>query len=327
MAKTKLINMAKTNPQLTKQKNQLLKLYRQALQDGVPIQDLNKKVNYFLKQDKASLKGEEHLDEQIKLNFWGRLPKMMRVGATFLPLALIVFGLVLALSAMWPIIDYYLPWKKEEEITLLSPIPHSQLLLGNPLISAKAQVEVQENSATDYSVEIEPVILDQALDFTDLTNWFSDDLENMELSTSEFIEYTLDIPSLEISNAKVRVGGSDLNQSLIHYPGTGLPGQLGAPVIFGHSVLRQFYNPSENNSRRYNSIFSKIMTLEKGDKIFLTYENVKYTYVVQGKTEVKADDTFILAQRVDVRQLKLVTCVPEGTTLRRGVITAQLVKE
>jgi len=171
------------------------------------------------------------------------------------------------------------------------------------------------------------VILDQDLDFTDLTNWFSDDLENVELSTSEFIEYTLDIPRLGISNAKVRVGGSDLNQSLIHYPGTGMPGQLGAPVIFGHSVLRQFYNPSENNPRRYNSIFSKIMTLEKGDKIYLTYDNVKYTYVVQGKTEVKADDTFILAQRVDVRQLKLVTCVPEGTTLRRGVITAQLVKE
>jgi sortase A len=315
--------MAKTNHQLTKQKKQLLKLYRQALKEGIPIQDLNKKVNYFLKQDNASLKGEEHLDEQIKLNFWERLPKVIRLGATFFPLALIVFGLVLALSAMWPIIDYYLPWKKQEEISLLSPILHSQLLLGSPLISAKAQ---EEDNIADYTAETEPVILDQALDFTDLTNWFSDDLENVQLSTSEFIEYTLDIPSLEISNAKVRVGGSDLNQSLIHYPGTGLPGQLGAPVIFGHSVLRQFYNPSENNPRRYNSIFSKIMTLEKGEKIFLTYENVKYTYVVQGKTEVKPDDTFILAQRIDVRQLKLVTCTPEGTTLRRGVITAQLVK-
>jgi LPXTG-site transpeptidase (sortase) family protein len=69
------------------------------------------------------------------------------------------------------------------------------------------------------------------------------------------------------------------------------------------------------------------MTLENGDRIYLTYDNVKYTYVVQGKTEVKPDDTFILAQRIDVRQLKLVTCVPEGTVLRRGVVTAQLVKE
>ena len=171
------------------------------------------------------------------------------------------------------------------------------------------------------------MILDQALDFTDLSNWFNEDLEVAELATSEFVEYSLDIPSLNISNAKVRVGGNDLNQSLIHYPGTGLPGQLGAPVIFGHSVLRQFYNPSEKNPRRYNSIFSKIMLLEKGDKIYLTKDGVKYTYLVQSRTEVKPDDTFILAQRYDVRQLKLVTCTPEGTTLRRGVVTAQLVKE
>lgn len=319
--------MAKTNPQLSKQKKQLLKLYRQALKDGVAIQDLNKKVNYFLKQDQASKKGEQDLDEQIKLNFWRRLPKTIRVGATLLPLILIIFGFGLAISALWPLIDYYLPWNKQKEISLLSPIPHSQLLLSTPLISAQAQVNVEDEITGEIETQTEPVILDQDLDFTDLSNWFSNELDTEELATSEFVEYTLEIPSLNISNAKVRVGGNDLNQSLIHYPGTGLPGQLGAPVIFGHSVLRQFYNPSENNSRRYASIFSKIMLLEKGDKIYLTQDNVKYTYVVQSRTEVKPDDTFILAQRYDVRQLKLVTCTPEGTTLRRGVVTAQLVKE
>lgn len=316
--------MSKKDTQLNKQKKQLLQLYRQALQDGVAIQDIDKKINYYLKQDQASRKGEQDLDEQIKLNFWRRLPKTIRVGATIFPLALIVFGLILALSAMWPLIEYYLPWNKQDELALLSPIPHSQVLLSTPLISAQAQNDV-ESEVVDNPTE--PVILDQALDFTDLSNWFNEDLEIAELATSEFVEYSLDIPSLNISNAKVRVGGNDLNQSLIHYPGTGLPGQLGAPVIFGHSVLRQFYNPSEKNPRRYNSIFSKIMLLEKGDKIYLTKDGVKYTYLVQSRTEVKPDDTFILAQRYDVRQLKLVTCTPEGTTLRRGVVTAQLVKE
>lgn len=316
--------MSKKDTQLNKQKKQLLQLYRQALQDGVAIQDVDKKINYYLKQDQASRKGEQDLDEQIKLNFWRRLPKTIRVGATIFPLALIVFGLVLALSAMWPLIEYYLPWNKQDELALLSPIPHSQLLLSTPLISAQAQNDVEAEVVNNPT---EPVILDQALDFTDLSNWFNEDLEIAELATSEFVEYSLDIPSLNISNAKVRVGGNDLNQSLIHYPGTGLPGQLGAPVIFGHSVLRQFYNPSEKNPRRYNSIFSKIMLLEKGDKIYLTKDGVKYTYLVQSRTEVKPDDTFILAQRYDVRQLKLVTCTPEGTTLRRGVVTAQLVKE
>ncbi len=318
--------MAKKNSQSTLQKKQLLKLYRQALKDGVAIQDLNKKINYFLRQDAVSRKEEQVLDKQIKLSFWQRLPKKIRVGATLLPLALIVTGLILALSALWPLIDYYLPWKKQEELALLSPIPHSQLLLSTPLISAQARVDFEDEQENN-NANLGPVILDQALDFTDLSNWFSSDLEVPELNKSQFVEYTLDIPSLNVINAKVRVGGTDLNQSLIHYPGTALPGQLGAPVLFGHSVLRQFYNPSENNPRRYASIFSKIMLLERGEKIYLTHDNVKYTYIVQSKTEVKPDDTFILAQRYDVRQLKLVTCTPEGTTLRRGIITAQLVKD
>jgi LPXTG-site transpeptidase (sortase) family protein len=318
--------MAKKDSQPSLQKKQILKLYRQALKEGVAIQDLNKKVNYFLKQDVVSRKEEQVLDKQIKLNFWRRLPRRIRFGATLLPLALIAFGLVLALSALWPLIEYYLPWNKQEKLALLSPVPHSQLLLSTPLISAQAQVDLEESQA-NKSAENGPVILDQALDFTDLSNWFSSELDVPELNKSEFIEYTLDIPSLNITNAKVRVGGTDLNQSLIHYPGTGLPGQLGSPVLFGHSVLRQFYNPSENNPRRYTSIFSKIMLLERGEKIYLTHDNVKYTYIVQSKTEVKPDDTFILAQRYDVRQLKLVTCTPEGTTLRRGVVTAQLIKD
>jgi sortase A len=169
--------------------------------------------------------------------------------------------------------------------------------------------------------------LDSALDYTDLSNWFAGEQTAEELATPQAVEYTLEIPKVNIKGAKVIVGGTDLNHSLIQYPGTALPGQPGTPVIFGHSVLRQFYNPIETNPRRYTSIFSYIMTLQKGDKIFLTQDGVRYTYVVQSKSEVKPTDTYILSQRYDSRQLKLVTCVPEGTYLRRGVITAQLVKE
>ena len=68
------------------------------------------------------------------------------------------------------------------------------------------------------------------------------------------------------------------------------------------------------------------MTLKTGDEIYVTYDNVKYTYVVQEKTEVKPTDVYILSQKYDAQSLKLVTCTPEGTYLRRGVITAQLVK-
>lgn len=68
------------------------------------------------------------------------------------------------------------------------------------------------------------------------------------------------------------------------------------------------------------------MTLKAGDEIFVTYDGVKYRYLVQEKTEVQPEDVYILTQHYDVRQLKLVTCTPEGTYLRRGVVTAQLVQ-
>ncbi len=122
------------------------------------------------------------------------------------------------------------------------------------------------------------------------------------------------------------VGGTDLNSSLIAFKGTALPGNPGSPVIFGHSVLRQFYNPSEKNPRRYNSIFSTIMTLDIGDKIYVTSGGVKYTYAVSLKKEVNPEDVYILTQKYDAKQLKLVTCTPEGTYLRRGVVTAQLIE-
>jgi sortase A len=67
--------------------------------------------------------------------------------------------------------------------------------------------------------------------------------------------------------------------------------------------------------------------LEPGDRIYITQDNIRYTYVVQSKTDVKPTDTYILSQNYSSRTLKLVTCVPEGTYLRRGVVTAQLVKE
>jgi LPXTG-site transpeptidase (sortase) family protein len=66
------------------------------------------------------------------------------------------------------------------------------------------------------------------------------------------------------------------------------------------------------------------MTLKIGDEIIVRDDAITYTYKVTSKTEVKPTDVFILDQDQTSRQLKLVTCVPEGTTLRRGVVTAVL---
>jgi sortase A len=220
-------------------------------------------------------------------------------------------------NAVLPIAGYYvstLPDMKLRE--LQSPIPPEQIVQGFPQVYAQ-QVEVQQPTY------VQPVVLATQLDYTNLSHWFAG--LNPTQATEEH-EYVLSIPSIDINNAQVKIGGTNLNSSLIQYPGTADPGQPGAPVIFGHSVLRQFYNPEEDNKRRYVSIFSYIMTLKKGDKIFIKDGEVNYTYVVVDKMEVKPEDTYVLAQNPDEKLLKLITCVPEGTYLRRGVVIAQLVK-
>lgn len=307
-------------------KQELLGVYRQALLKNVPLSDLDAKVADFTKRSKANQNFEKQLDEKIESRFWRGIPQFMKVAAAAIPLILISVGIILAGSAAWPIISQVLPQADADSDGLLSPLSNTQLANTGNLVYAKSNI-IDENQAQDPVVLDEPIMLDYKLDYTDLSNWFGGQASEMDDLQYQVEEYRLDIPALEISNAKVRVGGTDLNKSLIQYPGTALPGEPGAPVIFGHSVLRQFYSPSEKNPRRYSSIFSKIMTLKSGDKIYLTYNNVKYTYQVQSNTEVQPTDTFILAQRYDARQLKLVTCVPEGTVLRRGVVIAQLIKD
>lgn len=230
----------------------------------------------------------------------------------------ITLGSLLLTSALWPIISYFLFVSPNLEAgKLVSPLPDVPVLRQTPTIPTVQAAGTET---------IRPKIIQNDLDYTDLSSWFGEGDQANALAnvTTETKDYVITIPSLGVEQAVVKIGGTNLDNNLIQYPGTAEPGQYGAPVIFGHSILRQFYNPSVKNTRRYMSIFSKIMTLKPGDKIYIDYDNIRYTYSVLKKVEVKPSDTYILEQEYSAKQLKIVTCVPEGTYLRRGVVLAQL---
>lgn len=312
-------------------KSELISLYRQALVNGQPVQEIEKKIQRLVTRQSVSARMEKKDDTAVLRALQKQVPWYVRWGAMLVPFCLLVVGIGLIGNAAVPILNAYLQGRDTRELSsLLTPVPSTELLEVNPLIIGLARADVA--SGTPRRV-IEPVMLHNELDYTDLSNWFVGNqdalstLQHVTVSTENSEEtYTLEIPKLKVSNAKVVIGGTDLNSSLIQYPGTANPGEKGAPVIFGHSVLRQFYNPSEKNPRRYTSLFSTIMTLQKGDEIILIQDGVKYTYIVQEKLEVKPEDTYILNQRYDSSQLKLVTCVPEGTYLRRGIVVASLLQ-
>jgi sortase A len=172
----------------------------------------------------------------------------------------------------------------------------------------------------------EPKILSD-LDYTKASSWFPGSTQN-ELFTAPIVNdgnvpefYSIDIPSLGLSAVQVSLFNEDLTKHLVQYPQTALPGQLGSPVIFGHSTLPQFFDP-----KKYTTIFSTLPKIKPGADIFVKYKDQEYTYRVTKTIEVKPSELWVLKQNFNAKTLKVVTCVPPGTTLRRLVVEASLIE-
>lgn len=217
-------------------------------------------------------------------------------------LVLITIGITALTTVMYPLINYQL---------FISP--HFQ---RQNVISPLADNEI--NAVTfAQTPSFVPEVINTAMDYTDAANWYPQ-LETKK-PEAKVNRYNFSIPKLGIKNAIVSVDSDDLKNSLVQYAGTSMPGTLGNPVIFGHSVLPQFFNP--NN---YVTIFSTLHTLAKGDEIIINYDGIEYHYIIRDMYEVKPDDLSPLAQTHDNYYLTVITCTPPGTYLRRLVIKATL---
>lgn len=218
------------------------------------------------------------------------------------------------------------PRRKKRRLSLLTGV----LLIGGIILLANVTLPIfiyQLRSKTNFSqsflsprTETNTQVLGEelAIDYTKPSSWFPT-APKLPPRPSKITHYTVSVPELKIKEATVEIGGEDLMKSLIHYPGTALPGQPGDTIIFGHSVLPQFFNP-EN----YKTIFSTLPTLEKGDEILVNFDGILYRYRVTKMFEVKPSDISVLAQHYDRRYLSLITCVPPGTYLKRLVVRARL---
>lgn len=218
-------------------------------------------------------------------------PERKKKRLSLLPGVLLIGGIILLANATLPIIFYQLRSKTNFSQPLLSPMSKTNnQVLGEEL----------------------------AIDYSKPSSWFPTALR-LPPRPSKITHYTLSIPKLKIEEAVVEIGGEDLMKSLIQYSGTALPGQYGNVVIFGHSVLPQFYNP-EN----YKTIFSTLPTIDKGDEILVNFDGILYRYQVNQMLEVEPSDTLVLAQYYDSQYLTLITCVPPGTYLKRLIVRARL---
>lgn len=158
-------------------------------------------------------------------------------------------------------------------------------------------------------------------DYNNANNWFiGANNHPLGLQLTPVSTFSLSVPKLNIKNANVTVDGPDLKKSLVGWATSVSPGSNGSVFVFGHSALPAFYSPSS-----YTTIFTHIYDLDYGDKIILDSDGVSYVYEVESKRIVKPDDLSVLEQRYDASRLVLITCLPAGTYLNRGVVTARLV--
>lgn len=158
----------------------------------------------------------------------------------------------------------------------------------------------------------------ESTNFLYVRNWLPPEVSQATPSGSTE-RYTLSIPKLKIADADTIIGGEDLSKGLIHYGGTALPGKNGTAVVFGHSVLPQFFNP-----KNYTTIFSTLHTLKKGDEIVVNFDGIEYTYRIFGFEIVDPQNTSYLEQKYDDAYLYLITCTPPGTYWKRLVVKARI---
>lgn len=221
---------------------------------------------------------------------------------------LLTVGIAAFTSVTYPILYYQIKLAPRlVTVRPVAPVPNSEVP-DNPIKTAQAA-----------EPRFVPEMINTTLDYTDADNWFPQAQAAAPAAQTPDMSYNLSIPKLAIDGANVVTTQSDLKKSLIHYPGTALPGDLGNTVVFGHSVLPQFFSPTN-----YVSIFSTLHTLEAGDEVVLNADGVIYRYRITDMYEVMPDNLTPLAQNYSGRYLTLITCTPPGTYLRRLIVKAEL---
>lgn len=219
----------------------------------------------------------------------------------------LTIGSFLLFWSFYPILSFEIYSRLFIQKHIATPVPRSDVA------SSLAEANSILGSYTVFSNNLR--------DFTQVNLWFPTKPQIREKEKISINEYFLSIPRLNIIDAKVLVGGSDLTKGLIQYLPQSMPGEAGNVVIFGHSTLPALYNPKD-----YKTIFTYLPSLEKGDKINVDVAGVRYDYEVYDMFVVNPDAVSVLEQQQDNSYLTVITCVPPGTYWKRLVVKAKLIK-
>jgi len=233
--------------------------------------------------------------KSIKINF----RSFGRIGGVILA----IFGISIIVYISFPLLIWQIalsPVFASEGIN--SPIPRTTI------VSPKTIKSLLSTSLKNLDTN-----------FDDASNWF----ENVNLKQGQLPInfYNMSIPSIGINNALISTQDTDLAHHMIHFGGSSLPPNKGTAIVFGHSTLPWLFDP--NN---YHTILANAYKIKVGDNLFITVNNITYTYKVFSLLVINPDDTSVLIQHYDDSYFELITCTPPGTVWQRLVIQARLEK-
>lgn len=143
-------------------------------------------------------------------------------------------------------------------------------------------------------------------------------------STPEVIipKINVEIPlvGFDLTSTDENAVENDLEDGVVHYPTTVLPGQQGNTAFFGHSS-NNIFNPGH-----YKFAFALLHDLVPGDTFYLTYNSTVYAYQVYDKQIVSPSDVAVLDNVPGkTATATLITCDPPGTSINRLVVWGEQV--
>ena len=123
----------------------------------------------------------------------------------------------------------------------------------------------------------------------------------------------IEAPLVFASGTSKKELNAALDQGVVIYPGSKLPGEPGEVFLTGHSSVYPW------NKTPFGQVFTLIDKLEAGDIATLYYGQYKYDYKMTKKSQVKPNEVHLNAQ-TGQNTLVLMTCWPPGTTLKRLLV-------
>ena len=124
----------------------------------------------------------------------------------------------------------------------------------------------------------------------------------------------INIPSIKLNTVVVEsIEKQYLNHYVCHFENSAMPGQYGNFSLAGHS------------SYRYNEVFNELHKISLDDEIIIKTLNNEFIYVVKDIFQVNPEDTYVLDQDNEKKELTIVTCTNNGKN--RLIVKAKIAED